>query len=548
MVWCLVHLRIHVPRGWPWLERRGEWDFLMTAVAMGAGEPPDAILGAVHGFELGSYLVAALVAIPVALGADPTASVRVLAMLLGAVFVGAVVWLSSWFAVRLADWRRAARAVGVMGLVLALGWPGLHMEFEGLSGNTVESFVLQLLAAALVVTAPSAPGWRRPLAVGFLLGLAGLFSPVAAWSAGAVGLVGLVLTDGWGARARVLGLAVAGGLSPFIAFAVLAPGGVGGIEHFLWTYLEAGGPGPDGSSAPGLAVVGKVGEALVGPTVNEELWLRDGVLAGVGWSLVAALAFVGVRGGSDPDITRRLRAVALLAASWALPVMRLPEDLWLYPLAFRYWLFGIALAFVLLPVALLHLGRGGAVVGGALVVAALACVPSLPRTIIHDIPSRAQALVGAAAHSMGPRRGRDRHEQYLAVAPHLRPQDRPALAEGYGMHLGMDFVTPLEGSPPAPWLPMAEALPPELRTRFLVGVGCGMSIRPLTDASLAAVRQARAELAAPVWWGLGRCSTSPALDEHLGVPAFDAGRAERVYEGAHSALREPWMWMPPRPE
>jgi len=547
-LWIVAHLAMHLPRGWPFTDRRGEWDFLMTAVAMAAGEPPDVVLGAVFGSELGSYLIAALVAVPVAFGADPPAVTRVLGLLAGLIFVGTATWLSGWFAVRIAGSRAAAASVGAASGVMALAWQGLHMEFEGLSGNSVESFLLGFVALSVVVTTPAQGAWRRALLVGCLMGVAGLFSPVAVWSAAGIGIAGLVLTDGWRRRAKVLLLGVLGGLIPFFAFALLLPAGDTALESLLELRFGSGVGGlPFSSSAPGLRVIGLVGGALAGSAVNGDLVVRDAALYGLGWLLASALIVVAITGLGRRDLTRRVRVLAAVGASWAVPVM-LQSNEHPYPLAYRYWMVGVGVSFVLLPLALLRTGRLGAGVGVASVITALIVAFSLPRAIFDPPLTRAAAIGEAAAHSMAPREGRGRHEQYLRIAPHLAWSDeRAGFAEGYGMHLGADHAM---SSPPdtSEWRSLAEALPENLRPGYLVGVGCGLTVRPLAPRTLTQIRRGPANHQAPLWWGLGRCSEAPAMAELEGEPAFEAGRSNRPMGPIRSVFVDPAQSIAPRGE
>ena len=148
----------HVPRGWPF-PVLGEWDILLTAHAVAAGAPPPAVLGAVQGSDLGTYLVALTAAIPIALGVDPDLAGKLVAMGFGASIAGlCAAWAASLAGRGLegeADSRTAVRASWTAGVIttvlLACAWPGLHFDLAGLNGRSVEAALPQLLALLLVL-------------------------------------------------------------------------------------------------------------------------------------------------------------------------------------------------------------------------------------------------------------------------------------------------------------------------------------------------------------------------------------------------------------
>lgn len=534
-LWAVAHVIALRQRGWPRMDVRGEWDVLLTTLALAAGDPPDAVLGAVHGYELGSYLIAALVSLPVTLGADPVVAAKLVALGFGALLAGATVWLATWLALRAspdAEPLRVAVAVGPTILVVACAWPGLHLEFAGLSGNTLESFALQVVAVGLTIS--RSPGASlRPLAVGALLTAAVLLSPVAAWTG--LGLAAAALLVRPRPRPRALALAVAGGALVVAAFAAFVPGGGEGLARFLVEQVDGQGlGGPDTGAPLGLGILAHIHHALEGRALNPALGLRPVALAGLGWILVLGL-LVAVRPGPP-----HLRAVAMLALSWAVPLMLLPAGRWFYPLAFRYWVLAIALALAVLPAVLLRLGRPGRLGAGALACLALACVPSLPALTTGPFLLRAEAIMGAAAHTLEPRPGRDRHAAFHAFAPHLPSRDRGAFAEGYGLRLGGDEAQRRPGAPPIDWSEVADRLEPGVRARFLVGVGCGMTVRgPVTDRMVEVIHTAPAAHRDAVFWGLGRCTEPSERPELLSEPAFVAGRARAPFDGIRSSVPAP---------
>jgi hypothetical protein len=98
LAWGAAHLAIHLPRGWPF-DVRGEWDLLVTAQAIAAGQAPPVALGAVGGTELGSYLVATTMGAGMALGIDGVLVGKLLALAVGAgtaaLITGWAWWLAS---------------------------------------------------------------------------------------------------------------------------------------------------------------------------------------------------------------------------------------------------------------------------------------------------------------------------------------------------------------------------------------------------------------------------------------------------------------------
>lgn len=534
----------------------GEWDLLLTTLAIAQGAAPDAALGTLHGNELGSYLVAALIAVPVWLGADVVEAAKWVAMGFGAASAATIGWLAATLGRGVGlDHRKVLAAVALSAVLVAGAWPGLHFELAGVNGRTPESLLPQLLAVAFLVTLPPNAArpqlLRRAIGVGALLSLGWLLSPVTLWTLGACGLAAWWMLRTWPDRAVATAGAALGVALPLVLFALLIPGGVEGLELFRVEQFGGGlAVSDDASGSPtAFALLGFVHTALEGGAHNPELALRPVLLGVLGWGLVVGLAWVivqGVRGGTPRSPSVLAAGIAL---SWLVPLFLLPSDKWFYPLAFRYWVLMLGIGFALLPVLLLQHGRPGAIIGGGLGFAGLLCALTLPRSFIAPAPSRAEALVSTGAHRMNPRPGRDRHATFLALYPYAPAEAKAALAEGYGLALGGDMAVDHVDERPGivPWVALRESIDDDALAGFLVGVGCGITaVRDVPETAVRAVLDAEPDLRPALVWGLGRCAgerSFPALERSR---AYQAGRAGTELGGILSAVAEPARLMPPR--
>jgi len=555
VLWAGSHLLVHAPRGWP-MDVPGEWDLLLTSLAIAQGAAPDAALGTLHGHELGSYLVAALIALPVWLGVDAVEAAKYVAMGFGAGSAATIGWLSVTFGVSAGLDRRHALSAGlVSGVITAAAWPGLHFELAGVNGRTPESLLPQLLAVALLVTLPPSAGraqiLRRSVSVGALLSLGWLLSPVTLWTLGACGLAALWMLGSWGDRGVASAGAALGVALPLVLFALLIPGGAEGLDLFRVEQFGGGlAVSAEASGTPtAFALLGFVHSALEGGAHNPELTFRPAILGLLGWSLLLALLgaiITGARSGT-PRAPRVLAAG--IALSWLVPLFLLPSEKWFYPLAFRYWVLMLAIGIAVLPVLLLQLKRPGSMATAGLALLGLLCALTLPRSFIAPAPSRAEALVSTGAHRMNPRPGRDRHATFLALYPYVPTEAKVALAEGYGLALGgdmaVDHVDERPGVPP--WVALRDAIDDDALAGFLVGVGCGVTaVRDVPDSVSRALQNTEPELRPALLWGVGRCAGErpfPALEP---TRAFQAGRAGSNLGGIQSSVPEPGRLMPPR--
>ena len=56
VAWTVAHVIVQRPRGWPFYIP-GEWDVLLVARAIEAGDPPAMVIGSLHGYQPGSWLI-----------------------------------------------------------------------------------------------------------------------------------------------------------------------------------------------------------------------------------------------------------------------------------------------------------------------------------------------------------------------------------------------------------------------------------------------------------------------------------------------------------
>ena len=543
--WAVAHVVVHAGRGWP-MNVLGEWDLLLTALAIAGGEAPDAALGTLHGNELGSWLVAALVAIPIRAGVDPVAAGKGVALAFGAASAATVAWLAAFLARE--SIRGAVIAGAAAALLVALAWPGLHFELQGVNGRTPESLLFQLTAVALVVRlAPDASVGslrRTGVAVGVALSLGWLMSPVVLWTAAVAGFVLVWVVAGprqRGSRAVeavvTLGL---GFVAPLIAFAVIVPGGFEGLGLFLDEQFGGGlGVTPASADRLGPAVLARVAGALEGGAHNPQLSLRPVGLAAIGWVLVLGLAVAVIRATLRRDWRDPSARGAVIALSWLAPLAVLPLDKWFYPLAYRYWVLLLALGIAVVPAALVGLGRAGQAAAAILAALTVLFAPTLPRSIIAPSAGRAEALVSSGAHRMNPRPDRHRHAAFEALFPHVAREDQPALAEGYGLALGGDMAVDVldQRHEAGPWQTIRPALSGFVRTQFLVGVGCGVTAIGAVPQEVVDVLSSASLADQPALFnGLARC----------GGPVLAVGALPVDGRPITSTVASPAALMPPR--
>jgi len=557
VLWVLAHLAIHLPRGWPF-PVRGEWDVLLVSVSMSVGDFPGLALGALHGSSPGSYFIALLAAPLLALGLSPVLAGKVLAMMFGASLAG----LCTALAVSLvASQDTSARlwTGGLCGFFFAFAWPGLHLDFVGLSGSTPESLVFQMLALFLVLTDGGRRGRLRAIGSGLAVSVAWLLSPLALWTALIV-LVLWLLPDSTKRstlhRAYCVFWLAVGASLPLIFLLVLVPEGAQGLGLFLANDLGSAGlevslgglreHGEVVERAGPLVLLSKVARSLEGGAHNSELGLRALLLAALAWiSVASAFWILSVRRSAAG---LEVLLVAVIAASWCLPLSLLPLDFGFYPLAYRYW--GIPLSLALVLAALL-LGSVSVAryrwLGYArillLVLCAAGLLPSLGRSMVAPAVSEAEAAVGTGAHAMDPRPGYPRHAAFMQLSRHVSEELRVQLSEGYGLALGADTaVSVIRGDPAPPlWQELRAELDDPSWRSLLFGLGCGASTYPAErGVLLKALFSGSSDESADVSRGFQFClqARGSFVDSNqlLPSPAMDL----------NSFVTQPWAMLPPR--
>ena len=210
-LWALCHVAIHSPRPWPSWEL-GEWDVLLVLEAIRRGERVELAVGAIHGHELGSYLLALLLYPLRALGLSTLMTAKVGATAVGSLATAAAAAGAWVLRDRRGDRLGAWLAAALVAVVASVAWPSWHRELAGVFGRTPESALPTLLGALLLFLpifrgsssrtagASSDPGEAsrrrganqpsalKLLVVGSLLGVGWMFSPAATWMLGIEGL------------------------------------------------------------------------------------------------------------------------------------------------------------------------------------------------------------------------------------------------------------------------------------------------------------------------------------------------------------------------
>lgn len=490
VAWAVAHLFIQVPRGWPFFGP-GEWDVLLVAQAIVDGAPPHAMVAALHGHELGVYVVAVPVALFRALGFEMVLAAKLAAMCFGASTVGLAAGLAS-ATLRGIHGRGGWLAGVLVGSMLVISWPDWHAVATHLDGSTRHTVLPQLGAVAFMLASwrHDRLGWSA--AAGAAVGVAWFINAVSLWTLFLiVGLSLLMLRKHGTARGLRHLAAVAGGIAGWaLLYALVVPGGFAGVRAFLMSHPSWIGPilsGAEEAPRPGVAPVGPmelsrhVSSALIGmggAVPSRAIGALSGLL---GWALVL---FALLRSGYAL-IRRRLDGLDLLAlsaASWLLPLSYLPEMYRFYAPAYRFWAVPLCLGAVALAVqaellfAQAQRRRGlHLVLPLLLVIPALISLPRLQETVDFPDSSLAAGMVHAGMHRMG-RRPIGIHTTYWALRPHAPAAGRAALDQGYGLQLGFEVAEDLgpEWEADDGWIQLAEVFESEIRMQILLGVGCGL--------------------------------------------------------------------------
>jgi hypothetical protein len=488
--WVVAHLVIQIPRGWPFYGP-GEWDVLLVAAAIANGQPPHATVAALHGYEMGVYLVALPVAFFRVLGVEMVLAAKLAAMMFGASTVAVVAGLATATARGILG--RGGVVAGLLaGWVLIVAWPDWHAVAANLDGSTRHAALPQLLAVACMRLAWRRDSLRWSAASGAFAGVAWFISSVSLWTlllALGTGLV-LLRSHGAGRCLRHVAAVTAGTLGWIVLYVVLIPGGLTGVGGFLSAHPSWIGPVFSGGSGPPSSRVDPVGPLYLLSHVPEALQGMGGVAPTrlIRWAsagLVGLILSFSMLRAAVAGFSRKVNGLdflALVGASWLIPLSYLPETYRFYAPAYRFWAIPLCLCVAVLAVQaeLLLAARGRHWVVrwslvALLVVASLPSVSRLTDTVDFPDSSLSAGLVHAGMHRMG-RRTVGIHATYWALSPHAPPEVSAALDQGYGLGMGFELAEELHPNWEADdgWAELADRFEPSRRHAILLGVGCGL--------------------------------------------------------------------------
>lgn len=488
--WVVAHLVIQIPRGWPFYGP-GEWDVLLVAAAIANGQPPHATVAALHGYEMGVYLVALPVAFFLVLGVEMVLAAKLAAMMFGASTVALVAGLAAATARGILG--RGGVVAGLLaGWILIVAWPDWHAVAANLDGSTRHAALPQLAAVACMLAAWRRDSFRWSAASGAFAGVAWFISSVSLWTLLlALGTPILLLRRHGTARClRHIGAVAAGTLGWIALYVLVIPGGLAGVGGFLSAHPSWIGPVFSGGSGPPSARVDPVGPLYLLRHIPEALQGMGGVAptrlirwasAGlVGITLSFSILRAAVAGfGRKVD---GLDFIAIVGASWLIPLSYLPETYRFYAPAYRFWAIPLCLCVAALAVQaeVLLAARGRQKVVGwwlltLLVVTSLPSVSRLTDTVDFPDSSMTVGLVHAGMHRMG-RRIVGIHATYWALSPYAPPEVSAALDQGYGLGMGLELAEELQPNWEADegWAQLADRFEPVRRQAILLGVGCGL--------------------------------------------------------------------------
>ena len=557
--WVATHLMIQIPRGWPYFAP-GEWDVLLVARSIEAGAPPEMIIGSIHGYQPGSWLVGGVVALLLLCGVPVLIAAKAVAMTAGAATAALCAGAASSLCKRP---EGALVASGVVGLAMALCWPSWHHGLSGVSGATPESVPFHLAALFLAFFRPWGP-IRSSILSGCALAVAWLLSPFALWT---IPLAVLALSKpresgDRGARAALIRISSALGSVAFGLgmVALLLPGGIAGVSAFLgwnWSQLaeSRNAAGAGGITALLDTMVAAPSTLLAFPertptAAHAAVMLFGGAL--VLTPLVAVWWFTRTQ-HMGPAV------IALAGATWFLPLSGVVQQ---EPGAVsRYYMIPLLLELIALAVILGRLvdkspAMGRAVATGAGLVLLVPIFTPSYWTSHHPVSPDAlqETLITTGAHSIAAQKQVVSTEdvppppdqainstRLFALLPFAPEDGRVALVQGFGMDVGSDAGSAdILGA--SPWLiPGLVDLKASLRADewagLLVGAGCGLSAnQPVVieragmseaaqiDAELAAygmglcVQDAELRFGCSIWGGLAEVARSPST-----LAAFVAG-------------------------
>jgi len=495
----------------------GEFDLLLTARALAAGQYLPLWAGSVHPDAIGTYLGAIEVAVLLKLGLSDLAALKLCGIAHYAVLCGSATGLAA----RLGGRNAALLCAGL----LVFGAPSLVGAHSYFVGTTTEVIGAQVIALWWIIELVRAPGLGRSrlsvIGCGALLGTALVYSSHTAWLVLFAAIYWLLEAERPRRLSSLAWLLVA------IAVAVLpwkAAGGAPGppapaftLKSIPVTAIIAGLGWDDISTLARRLPFALIGGREEGSSLR---WLHAGwmamLLASLTWTLLSR-ARACTRGPGRP-----LDGLLAIYAIGALAPMLFAGSLAGYPAAFRYSFNGVVIAAILLGLRYGDLHRLLAASSSRAAAGLLAVATSVALALgTLSLPSSAglELAPGQAAFFAGQHRiflvedDPHRHFHYLHSAVRVGEQD--AWLQGYGMLLGEEFSHRLKASGndtggPLPsqaelWLAPTRTLQaPAARRSIVIGLGLGIAYDGLLDqGDLKLVQQISPEQLGDLWFGAG---------------------------------------------
>jgi len=501
----------------------GEFDLLLTARAIAAGDYLPLWAGAVHPDAIGTYLGAIEVALLLSLGISGGVALKLCGTLHFALLCGSATGLTARLGGRLA-------AVPTLAFLL-LGAPALLGAHSRFLGTTTEVIGLQVAILWWIIELARREEGRRTLpgifGCGLLLGTAVVYSSHSLW------LVVFCLAF-WALEARPgQKLRGCGWLLAAILLAVLpwkAGGGAPGLETAEWTLKSI----PVRTIVAGLGfddlliLAKRLPFALLDTSrmLSDDApqrWLHAGWMAALCLALCWTLVTRGracIRGPQRP-----LDGLLAIYAMGAFAPMLFAGDLAGYPSAYRYSFNAVVVAAVLLGLRyadvhrLLQAHTPRAVRWTVTLLASIAVglgLWSLPSATTFELTHPEAAFV-AGQHRVF-LVGQDTHQHFRLLMPTVRDTERKAWLQGYGMLIGEEFDQRQQPGPDAhdqpaslsaqEWLASSRSetsADQSLRDdSFFVGVGLGLALDGwLSRHDVALIRAVPAEKLRGIWFGIG---------------------------------------------
>jgi len=489
------------------------------------------VLGSIHGFQPGSWLVGGLVAILLSCGVPLLVAAKTVAVAVGAATTG----LCAGVAGSLCKRREGALvASGVAGLAMAFCWPSIHHDLTGLTGTTPESVPFQLAALMLAFFRPWGP-LRSSFFAGLALAIAWLLSFATIWTI-ALTLAALLrpktpATIGIKDSVAALACALAAVLIVLTAIALVLPGGPAGVSTFLhWNWLQVVGTGA-GISEGG---VNRLLSTLLAAPTTLVAFSDAGPPLGRAVALTLGAALVALPALALWWTTRTHRlstsaALALAGASWILPLSQTALDGQGPGSLARYFVVPMLLELIALAVVVGNLvdraplrGRLVATIVGLFVLLPVFVLPNWAMHLPASPDSARESLIFTGAHSIAagqllstgdkappPEASQLGTERLLALLPFAPRKGRVPLLEGFGVDLGSDMGSAdILGK--KPWLvprllALRELLEVDEYAGLLVGAGCGLSVNTPLVIERAGLSSTTGSDAAYLSYGMGLC-------------------------------------------